>query len=177
VTTIYLARHATPDWSRHDLPYHLPPGPPLTETGISEASALGEFLCQAGVQKVFSSPLERCEKTAQIVTRMGGMPLQVIPELQEWQPGEDSQAVHARLWPVFNRAVQISQEAGPVAIITHGGPIGVLLCHLGLGEEGLRRARRFDRNNPLPPAGAWKITPDPLNGSWSLELVFIPNCR
>jgi drug/metabolite transporter (DMT)-like permease len=27
---IYLIRHATPDWSRTDIPYFTPPGPPLT---------------------------------------------------------------------------------------------------------------------------------------------------
>ena len=41
---IYLIRHATPDWTRKDIPYHLPPGPPLIEQGLAEAQALAAFL-------------------------------------------------------------------------------------------------------------------------------------
>ena len=36
--TVYLVRHATPDWSLKDIPYHLPPGPPLTSVGDKEAA-------------------------------------------------------------------------------------------------------------------------------------------
>ena len=62
---IYLARHATPDWSRTDLPYHLLPGPPLVPQGEAEAAELGRFLREAGVSRLYTSPLERARRTAE----------------------------------------------------------------------------------------------------------------
>jgi broad specificity phosphatase PhoE len=64
--TLYLARHATPDRSRYDLPYHIPPGPGLTEKGRQEAAELGQFLRQEGVRHILASPLERTWRTALI---------------------------------------------------------------------------------------------------------------
>ncbi len=75
--TIYLARHASPDWNRKDIPYHIPPGPPLTPQGRLEAAALGAFLRPAGVSTIASSPLERCQHTAQIVGAALGLPVEV----------------------------------------------------------------------------------------------------
>jgi len=62
-----------------------------------------------------------------------------------------------------------------VALVTHGGPVGVLLKELGLPDRDLDAyRRRFDRNNPLPPAGAWKASRLPASSAWSLSLVFTP---
>ena len=66
IPTIYLIRHATPDWSRTDLVYHLPPGPPLTAQGEAEAAKLGDFLRDMDVRHIFTSPLVRCLRTAEI---------------------------------------------------------------------------------------------------------------
>ncbi len=55
--TIYLTRHATPDWSRTDIRYDIPPGPPLTAQGEAEAEKLGIFLASAGVTQTLRQPL------------------------------------------------------------------------------------------------------------------------
>jgi hypothetical protein len=65
---------------------------------------------------------------------------------------------------------------GPIALVTHGGPVRLLLQELGLsqGEVDFYR-RQFDRDNPVPPAGVWQLS---RNGTGVLkkpELVFAPN--
>ena len=62
---------------------------------------------------------------------------------------------------------------GPIALVTHGGPIRLLLQHLGVAQPCIDFYRRqFDRDNPLPPAGAWCFV---QNGTiWSGELAFAP---
>jgi len=62
---IYLIRHATPDWSRSDLAYHLPPGPPLVERGARKAGCAGDFL-RGQASEAVHQPLERCQVTAEI---------------------------------------------------------------------------------------------------------------
>jgi broad specificity phosphatase PhoE len=175
VPTVYLARHATPDWSRTDIPYHLPPGPPLTAQGEREAVLLGSFLHDMGVCQLQASPLERCLRTAEIAAREAGVPSQVDTRLAEWLPGEKKDDVLKRIWPAWERAVAACADGRPIVLVTHGGPIGVLLKELGLPADELAQYQRsFDRSNPVPPAGVWRaIRPDPARG-WALDLAFTP---
>lgn len=173
-TTVYLARHATPDWTRTDLVYHLPPGPPLTQKGTAEAGMLGQYFQKAGISRVYTSPLERCLSTAAIAAQPAGIPFEIVHSLTEWQPGEDYQAVINRVWPAFERARQTCRQNGPVALVTHGGPITALLEKLGMQPTLLLEHRIYDHGNPLPPAGAWQATQPDGREEWQLELVFSP---
>jgi broad specificity phosphatase PhoE len=171
---IYLIRHASPDWNRKDLPYHLPPGPSLTEKGKEEAKWLGNYLKQVGARSLFVSPLERCKETASIVSQI--FPMQVKEELRiiEWQPEEDENHVQIRMRAVFDEICYGSGIAGPIGLVTHGGPIRVLLASLGLPPEVLAAHRIYDHMNPSPPAGVWIANREIENVPWQLELVFAP---
>lgn len=175
VPTVYLIRHATPDWSRTDLPYAVMPGPPLTPQGVDEAMQLGYFLRQEGVRQLLTSPFERAAHTARIAAGIAGAPVKQEEGLTEWRPGEEVASIRARVWPAWEQACVLSQQAGPVALVTHGGPISVLLEGLGLAKDVLEQhKRRFDRNNPLPPAGVWKATLPAPDAAWDLQLAFVP---
>src|SRR5688500_2958683 len=110
-STVYLIRHGTPDWSRTDLVYHLPPGPPLVPQGEREAEQLGTFLRDAGVRAVDTSPLERCLRTAHIAGDLNDLPVHIEPGLAELLPGESSDGALARLRPVYDIAHQSSRSA------------------------------------------------------------------
>ena len=152
--------------------YHLPPGPPLVEQGHDEARLLGDFLQRAGVRRLFTSPLERCQATAEIAAGRGNLAVQVDEGLIEWQPGEDQTKVTGRMWPVFDLACRASETDGPVGLLSHGGPIAMLLLALGMDDAALARQRHFDHGNPLPPAGVWEAKRD--GEVWKLRLVFLP---
>ena len=115
VPTAYLIRHATPDWNRTDLPYYLPPGPPLTAQGEDEARQLGRFLWEAGVRLIYASPLERAWRTAEIAAGIAGASLWQETNLAEWRPEEKADDVRARAWPAWEHASALSQQAGPTA--------------------------------------------------------------
>jgi broad specificity phosphatase PhoE len=174
--TVYLVRHATPDWSRTDLVYHLPPGPPLTAQGEVEAAHLGDFLRDMGVGQMLASPLERCLRTAAIAAETAGASLRTEPRLAEILPAEQPRQVLERVWPLWLEAGEASADGGPIALITHGGPISLLLAELGLDRQALERHQAtFDRRNPLPPAGAWRAVLPTPNSAWALELAFTPD--
>jgi hypothetical protein len=79
------------------------------------------------------------------------------------------------MWSLFERVALESSELGPIGLVSHGGPIAVLLLELGLSSEELAPYRSmFDTTNPLPPAGAWKIEQGNGKDSWSFRLVFAP---
>lgn len=175
MTTIYLARHATPDWSRKDIPYHLPPGPPLVDQGRAEAEKLGYFFREMGVRQLFVSPLQRCQTTAEIAAQISGAEIETVENLYEWQPQEEKSEVMARMRPVFDAAFRFSQSKGPSALVSHGGPISLLISNLGMGDSLLDAQKVFDHQNPIPPAGAWQVTGPEKGGSWQMSLVFDPS--
>jgi len=176
--SLYLVRHASPDWNRKDIPYHLPPGPPLTEQGLVEAHALGQFLRLADLQQLWTSPLERCQHTAEIVAGITGASVRVDQQLLEWQPQESKEALRDRTLPVVDRAWQwVAQQngaGGTIALVTHGGPIMTLLLAFGINDHTMESLRIYDHRNPVPPAGVWEVTRQSLGQSWEMGLVFTP---
>jgi len=171
--TIYLVRHASPDWNS-SLPYHIPPGPPLTAQGQQEAQELGEFLKGAGAGYFYSSPLERCASTAKIAASIAEVPFEVRDGLKEVQPGESKTSMQDRLWPILELAVQTSSERGPVIIVTHGAPVMVLLGQLGMDKNTIKSHLVYDHRNPAPPAGAWLAEQPGAGKPWNLSLAFMP---
>ncbi len=175
VETIFLIRHASPDLDRHDLVYHLPPGPPLTAAGLQEANALAEFLSGMNIDRLYSSPLERCLQTAGIIAEKLGLQIQIEPGLAEIHPKESESALKNRVWPVWEAITDGSDMNNAAAVVTHGAPISLLLKELKLDETLLTVARQqFDHSNPLPPAGVWKAERLVGEHTWQLELAFIP---
>jgi broad specificity phosphatase PhoE len=174
---LYLIRHATPDWSRTDIPYGIPPGPPLTPKGEKEAAALGAFLKDQGVVKLYHSPFERTARTAHIAADVNQIPCLEETRLAEWHSEvESAQQVSQRMSSMLEEAKAESEQIGPIGLVTHGGPVAVLLKELSLDDEKLTAfKRKFDHANPLPPAGAWEAEWDETNGSWTLDLKFIPS--
>jgi 2,3-bisphosphoglycerate-dependent phosphoglycerate mutase len=172
---VYLIRHASPDWSRTDIPYDIPPGPPLTSKGHQEAQALGVFLKNAGLKKLYYSPLERSAHTAQIAATVAGVPVVEQSELAEWRKGETEPEIQARFWPLLEASLEESALVGPLGLVTHGGPVAYLLKQLGIEPARLEKYRQmFDHTNPLPPAGVWAVQRNSSQEGWDLQLVFTP---
>jgi len=171
---VYLARHATPDWSRTDIPYDIPPGPPLTDLGEAEAKKLGAFLADAGVIQLFVSPLERAQHTAIIAAQALGVPITTVDAIAEWRHGESEEAVLGRAHAFWKELFEDNPVNGPVALFSHGGPIRLLLETLSGDPARISEyLPRFDHHNPLPPAGAWRAQRQD-DGSWQVDLVFTP---
>lgn len=173
--TLYLIRHATPDWSRTDIRYDIPPGPPLTAVGEAEAAQLGEFLKTTNIAHLYASPLERTTRTAQIAANTLGLAVETKLDLAEWERGELEATVLTRVRALVDEALDESETRGPLALVTHGGPIRILLADLGLARAEIDHYRKiFDRDNPVPPAGVWRIV-RAVNGRLEKpELVFTP---
>jgi len=173
---IFIVRHASPDWTRTDIPYDIPPGPPLSPKGEKEATSLADYLKSEGVVKLYYSPFERSAKTAKIVSAANGIPCIEEKGLLEWREiDEDAAQVRERMLFVFERIAKEAQRIGAIGLVSHGGPVNFLLQQLGAHENELVSYRKlFDRSNPLPPAGAWKAESYPNGDDWNLQLAFTP---
>ena len=172
---VYFVRHATPDWSRTDIAYHIPPGPPLVPSGELEAAEVGRFLRDQGVRQLWHSPLERTHRTAMLAAAVCDAGVRCEELLREIHPGEGHDTIRDRLWPVWERAVAHSLSNGPLALVTHGGPISTMLAALHLpGDVLAYYTRLFDRGNPVPPAGVWKAARPGADELWDVSLAFVP---
>jgi len=173
---IYLARHATPDWSRTEIRYDIPPGPPLTAAGEAEACKLGRFLQGKGISKIYASPLERTQRTAALVAESLGLPVITETLIAEWRRGENETDVAGRFNRFWEQICRESEEKGPVLLVTHGGPIKVMLLNLGMPRATVDEyCRKFDRGNPVPPAGLWFAANSTNETPWHLDLIFTPD--
>jgi broad specificity phosphatase PhoE len=177
---IYLVRHATPDWNNYQLPYHLPPGPPLSTAGLQEAEKLGEYLLSTRTRRLITSPFERCLRTAQIVSGITEALVEVAPGIGEVQPGETEENLRLRVGQVLDEALRGNEHPSPIVLVTHGSPVASLLSLLGMGADDLLNHRTFDHGNPVPPAGAWRAVREDYNPedsypNWELTLVFVPD--
>ena len=173
---VYLVRHATPNRST-GIRYDVPPGPPILPKGEEEARRVGEFLRKAGVRKLYVSPMQRTQQTGRIASEAGGnIPWALDESITEWTRGETDETVLARMKTCWQQAWEESQESGPVAIVSHGGPIRVLVEHFDVDKELIAHyTKQFDYGNPMPPAGIWRVTRAEPEDAWEVELVFTPD--
>jgi probable phosphoglycerate mutase len=175
---VFLARHGTPDWNMPGIRYDIPPGPPLVAQGEEEAAKLGSFLRTQGVQLIYASPLVRARRTAEIAAEVAGVGVEVVDAVAEYRREENDADVFARVNPFFLRAWAEAAQYGPVAIVSHGGPVRVMLEKLGGLPDVLWHYRKqFDHQNPLPPAAAWRVSSATQPGQWQLELQFTPQAH
>ena len=177
MTKIFLIRHATPDLNLKHIPYVIHPGPPLSPKGEQEAEALAEFLDAQGVVKLYYSPFERSSKTAHIVSIRNGVPGIEDIRLTEWRSDDEKgEQVSERMYLAFEAISRESAAIGPIGLVSHGGPIALLLLALGMEKDKLLQFRKkFDGSNPLPPAGVWAVEWNDDSKIWNLDLIFTPS--
>lgn len=75
---IYLIRHgeAAASWGEH-------PDPGLSKNGRAQADAVAATLSELGIQQIISSPMARCQETAQAFSSMSGLDLYVESRVTE----------------------------------------------------------------------------------------------
>lgn len=170
---IYLIRHAAPDMERSDIPYDVPPGPALTAEGEAQARRVGEYLRPLRIARLYTSHFLRAQQTAAIAADQMGLSVQIEPGIGEWHASERARDVVARVAPVLAQIRQESERDGPVCLVSHGGPIGVMLRKLGMDRAQVDEYRStFGGSTPSPHAGIWQIT---TNGNrLEYALVFQP---
>ena len=158
----YLVRHALPDFSAGGA-YHLPPGPPLADTGREQAVAVARLLARAPIARVVSSPLRRCLMTAEPICAQLGVDLEVDPDLGEQQPGEGPPSVAVRMM----RAVLNQSDVPGVALVSHAGPLEQLLG--ALVQDRLVLPPPDARGCRLAVASVWRV--QRVAGRWQARPV------
>jgi broad specificity phosphatase PhoE len=132
------------------------PGFPLSERGLAEAQETARFLTGRDIEVIYHSPLERCVKTASIVSEAVGAPLVQSGEINEWDPGESLRDVQTRMDDFWSRLLEESCDRA--AVVSHRDPLRVLM--LSLADRPLSAI--YDIGIlPFEPGGVWLLRPGP----------------
>jgi broad specificity phosphatase PhoE len=143
--------------------------PPLTAIGVAQAEELATSARDAGVRAVWTSPLLRARRTAEVVGAALGLEPMVLPELVESARGRwEGRAVAdiARESPDLHRAFvggdpsfafpggeslreQAERTARALAVVA-GGPLPALV----VAHAGTIRASIALRDGQVPPESA-----------------------
>jgi broad specificity phosphatase PhoE len=114
MTEIILARHGETEWNVSEV-FRGRADIPLNQTGIKQAELLAQFLDGRKIEAVYSSPLKRALKTAEIIAARHKLDVQTAPGLIDFDFGEwnglSLQDVKGRYSRVFAVWAERPQEA------------------------------------------------------------------
>lgn len=103
----YLVRHGSNDYLVKALLAGRRPNVHLNEQGRAEAERLAATLAAAGIQRIFSSPLERAVQTAEPTAKRLGLEIEIAREIHEidfgdWTGKSVRDLEHDPAWKSFN---------------------------------------------------------------------------
>ena len=159
MTTILLVRHGETDWNlARRIQGHS--DRPLNETGREQARELADALASEPIDAVYSSDLARAHETARIVAERRGLEVTAIPDLRErdfgtwegltgdeiferfpgaktgtWGDGETREELAVRVLASLQRIAHTHPQ-GRVLVVSHGGPLRVVLTRCGIDGIG-----------------------------------------
>jgi len=80
MTEIILARHGETKWNVQEI-FRGRIDIALNETGIKQAELLAEYLCHLKIEAIYSSPLKRALKTAEVIASHHKLDIEIAPGL------------------------------------------------------------------------------------------------
>jgi len=87
MTEIILARHGETEWNVANI-FRGRTDIELNETGISQAKLLAEHLSKVKIDAIYSSPLKRALKTAEIIASYHKLDVDIAPDLTDFNFGK-----------------------------------------------------------------------------------------
>lgn len=145
---IFICRH-TQVHNPEKIIYRRLPGYYLSKEGETEAKEIGLFLKKYKIKEIFTSPMERCVQTAEIIKETIGNPVVKIYRkdyLNEWDEGERTTDIAKRI----NLILRGKKDNR--VYISHKDPIRVFLNEIT--NQPLKELERWD----CPPGAVYKIT-------------------
>lgn len=109
MTEIILVRHGETEWNVGEI-FRGRIDIALNETGIKQAELLAEYLSDVKIEAIYSSPLKRALKTAEIITNYHQLKVEIAPGLIDlnygkWQglPHQEVKAKYEELYTEWIR--------------------------------------------------------------------------
>ncbi|MBV9023279.1 MAG: histidine phosphatase family protein [Streptomycetaceae bacterium] len=107
----------------------LPPGGPLSNLGMEQARKLAAVLAPCRVTAVYTSPMERAVRTAEIIAESHALPVHPTPELTEVSAGDLDGRHDDEAYTFLNGALDAWCQGDLSVRIGHSGEFGQDAVH------------------------------------------------
>lgn len=87
MTTVILVRHGQTEWNKEEI-YRGWTDIELNQNGEKQARLLAKYLSDVDITAIYSSPLKRAVKTAEIIATQHNISTKIAPELKDLHYGE-----------------------------------------------------------------------------------------
>lgn len=170
---LYVIRHAEPDRSNAAISYHSFPGPGLTQQGHVQSQRLAAFLATYdAIGHIYISPFVRTRQTVAPLAESLGLEPVISDRLLEAPSNQPPPEMYEHLQQFLD---EIALLDAPVAAVTHGNPVRILLLLASGGKLDFMTEGWDDYDNPTPVAGIWKLYKEADAAEWQCELVYRPD--
>ena len=153
MTTVYFIRHAQSDYTVRG-----PMTRPLTAKGLADRRLVTEYLRDARVDAVLSSPFKRAVDTVSAFAEYRGLEVETIDGFRErrsdsdWDRDSDFAAFLKRQWDDFSYTLSDGERLGEVQARNVAALEGVLSAHEGetvvIGTHGMALSTLINRYDP-----------------------------
>lgn len=174
-TRLYLVRHGMTEWNdggkmqgKTDVP--------LNEKGVKQAELLARRLARKDIKAIYTSPLIRAKRTAEIISQILKLEVIEAPALQEadfgewegltleeirtgwkdalelWYEGRLSAPGGEGLLDMQKRVVECVEgiankhKGQEILLVAHGGPIRAFICHILGTLKPFRKIKQANAN-------------------------------
>jgi broad specificity phosphatase PhoE len=132
MTTVFLARHGQTDWNHR---YSGSSDIPLNSTGEDQARRLAERLRRERIEAVYSSPLKRALRTAEIIGAALRVPVTADPGFREIHYGQWEGLTIPEILSGYGD-IRAEWERDPAAVKPPGGETGIEVAERALAALG-----------------------------------------
>lgn len=118
-TIIWLLRHGETDFLYSEDPLK-DARRVLSDNGKIQVEKVGRYLANYNITDIYSSPLERCQQSAEIIAKIVGLEgeAQTAPELAEEYPDLDPDLL-AKKGKEFLQSLAVRHAGGQLVAVTH----------------------------------------------------------
>jgi len=101
MTEIILARHGETEWNVEEI-FRGRIDIELNETGIKQAELLAEYLSEVKIEAIYSSPLKRALRTAEVIASHHKLAVEIAPGLIDFNYGKWQGLPHQEVKDKYN---------------------------------------------------------------------------
>ena len=151
--SFYFVRHGETDWNQDEMAIE------LSQLGIDQASAAGYILSDMQIDVIYTSPLKRASRTADIIAQICEVDVEQLDGLEERRLGKDEELME----DFKNRVVATVSK-----LLMDSNPYPLIVSHKGVFKV-LTKLLACDFSIDCSHGKVFVFNPSPVKQSWDVS--------
>lgn len=151
--SFYFVRHGETDWNQDEMAIE------LSQLGIDQASAAGYILSDMQIDVIYTSPLKRASRTADIIAQICEVDVEQLDGLEERRLGKDEELME----DFKNRVVATVSK-----LLMDSNPYPLIVSHKAVFKV-LTKLLAYDFSMDCSHGKVFVFNPSPVKQSWDVS--------